>query len=65
MSIPGNKVDVHCMLQVSPTGNYVATFDKHTLFIWSTKLADKKPLTLHHTKAFTVSAYWSHMIISE
>jgi WD40 repeat protein len=32
----------------------VATFDKHTLFIWSTKDADKRPLTLHHTKAFTV-----------
>ncbi len=42
-------------LQVSPGGGYVATIDKHTLFIWSTKDADKRPLALHHTKAFTVS----------
>ena len=43
-------------LQVSPGGAYVATYDKHSLHIWATRHADCKPLTLHHTKAFTVRA---------
>ncbi|CAL8472222.1 g11764 [Coccomyxa elongata] len=43
-------------LTVSPGGSYVATFDKHTLLIWSTKEAEKRPLALHHTKAFTCVA---------
>ena len=43
-------------LQVSPGGAYVATFDKHSLHIWATRHAERKPLTLHHTKALTVRA---------
>lgn len=39
---------------MSPGGNYLATFDKHTMLVWSTKEANKKPLSLHHTKALTV-----------
>ena len=41
-------------LQVSPGGAYVATFDKHSLHIWATRHAERKPLMLHHTKALTV-----------
>ena len=48
--------------QVSPKGNFVATFDKHTLLVWPTKLADKKPLALHHTKSFTVSMYYMYSL---
>lgn len=53
------QTDKYCccaLLQVSPGGSYVATFDKHTLLIWSTKEAERRPLALHHTKAFTVSS---------
>ena len=53
ITAPGSS-DLACPLQVSPGGAYVATFDKHSLHIWATRHAERKPLTLHHTKAFTV-----------
>jgi hypothetical protein len=50
-------------LQVSPGGAYVATYDKHSLHIWATRHGERRPLTLHHTKAFTVRPFQEQVTI--
>lgn len=43
--------------QVSQSGGYVSTVDKHTVHVWSTKHPEWPTLKLHSTKALTVS-HW-------
>jgi len=43
------------LLQVSQSGRFVATFFKHTLFVYSTERPAMTPLKLYHTRVFTVS----------
>ena len=42
-------------LQVSASGRYVATFFRHTVFVYSTERPALPPLKLHHTRVITVS----------
>lgn len=44
-----------CCMQVSASGRYVATFFKHTVFVYSTERPAMQPLKLYHTKLITVS----------
>ena len=36
---------------------FVATFDKHSLFVWRVGEAVHQPLNLHHTKPYTVRGW--------
>ena len=47
------KSDVFAM-QVSQSGGYVSTVDKHTVHVWSTRHSEWPSLKLHSTKALTV-----------
>ncbi len=42
-------------VQVSQSGGYVSTVDKHTVHVWSTQHPEWPSLKLHSTKALTVS----------
>ena len=39
---------------VSRAQTFVATFDKHSLFVWRAGDEIYQPLNLHHTKPYTV-----------
>ena len=41
-------------MQVSQSGGYVSTVDKHTVHVWSTRHSEWPSLKLHSTKALTV-----------
>ena len=49
-----------CCVQVSESGRYVATFFKHTVFVYSTQRPAMQPLKLYHTRLITVSALPNH-----
>ena len=42
-------------VQVSQSGRFVATFFKHTVFVYSTQRPAMQPLKLYHTRLLTVS----------
>ncbi len=48
-------------VQVSQSGGYVSTVDKHTVHVWSTQHPEWPSLKLHSTKALTVSHSTSHV----
>lgn len=57
---PG-KIKTSCpgQLVLSPSGQHVATIDKHSCFVWAAGASATgrraKPLNLTHTKPYTVS----------
>ncbi len=48
------------MVQVSESGRFVATFFKHTVFVYSTDRPAMQPLKLYHTRLITVSTPRGH-----
>jgi hypothetical protein len=48
-------MDEHCCLVLLVySGTLVATFDRHSLFVWRAAAEITQPLNLHHTRPYTV-----------